>query len=284
MTFSLVLDIVLAVALFIIVVKFVSNVKRVTIFEYERGVKYVKGRFAEILEPGQYWFFTYHTSITKTDLRPRFVSISGQEVLSSDGVTLKVSLAAKYEISDPYAAMNKIDDYSQALYLELQLALRQIIGSTAIDELLKKRQTVGEKLMELAASSLEEFGLKLLSVNVKDIMFPGELKKMFAQVVQAQKEGRAALEKARAEDAALRKLANSAKLLGSNPNLLQLRLLESLETSSGNTIMLEMPPITITPAQEENNGKSKEKPKEKSTAPKPSRRRKKPQPPQQASS
>ena len=113
--------------------------RRMTVFEYERGVKYVKGKFETILEPGQYWYLPFWAHIQKVDIRPCFVSITGQEVLSSDGVTLKVSLAAKYEISDPNIAINNVQNYQEALYLELQLALREIIGTAMIDDLLEKR-------------------------------------------------------------------------------------------------------------------------------------------------
>jgi len=215
--------------------------RKITIYEYQRGLKYVEGKFAEVLEPGQYWIYTGTTTITPVDIRPSFVSITGQEVLSSDGVTLKVSLAAKYEIKAPHIAVNKIQNYHEALYLELQLALREIIGTEQIDELLEKRKIIGEKLMELTSKKVEDMGLKLLSVDLKDIMFPGELKKVFSQVVKAKKEGLAALEKARGETAALRNLANAAKMLENNPSLMQLRLIQALGESSGNTLILGMP-------------------------------------------
>ncbi len=223
-----------------------KNFKRITIFEYERGLKYSKGRFKKVLEPNQYWFFAYNTLIAKIDIRPKFVSIIGQEVLSSDGVSLKVSIAAKYEIIDPNIAINKIESYQQALYLVLQLALREIIGSAKIDELLEKRNLFNQKLQELTTKEIEEIGLKLLSADIKDIMFTGELKKVFAQVVKARQEGLAALEKARGESAALRNLLNAAKLMENNPSLMQLRLLQLLGETSGHTLILEMSP-TNTP-------------------------------------
>ena len=83
--------------------------------------------------------------------------------------------------------------------------------------------------------------MKLISADVKDIMLPGEMKKVFTQVVKAQKEGQAALERARGETAALRSLANAARMMDDNPNLLQLRALQGLEVSSGNTLMLGLP-------------------------------------------
>jgi regulator of protease activity HflC (stomatin/prohibitin superfamily) len=87
--------------------------------------------------------------------------------------------------------------------------------------------------------------LRLISVNLKDIMFPGKLKEIFAQVVQARKQGLAALEKARGETAALRNLANVAKMIEGNPNLLQLRLVQALGEAAGNTLILGMPSQSV---------------------------------------
>ena len=98
---------------------------------------------------------------------------------------------------------------------------------------------VSARIREYAPANAVE-GETQITVNLKDIMFPGELKKIFAQVVRAQKEGQAALERARGETAALRNLANAAKPVESNPALMQFRLLESLGETSGNTVVLGM--------------------------------------------
>ncbi len=224
------------------IIFFMLIVQRITILEYEKGLKYTKGKFKAVIGPGQYWYISFFVVIQKIDIRPRFVSITGQEVLSSDGVTLKVSLAANYEISDPNVAINKSQSFQEALYLELQLALREIIGSAEIDTILNSRSELSKKLMEMSETKARDLGLRLISVNLKDIMFPGKLKEMFAQVVNARKEGLAALEKARGETAALRNLANAAKMIESNPSLMQLRLVQALGESKGNTLILGMPP------------------------------------------
>jgi regulator of protease activity HflC (stomatin/prohibitin superfamily) len=238
------MEVVIALILIVVVATVVlrRSIKRVVVFEYERGILYSGGRFQRILEPGAYWCLTPTTTILKLDLRPRFVSITGQEVLSADNVSLKVSLAAKYQIIDPLTAAHTSSNYQEALYLELQMVLRELIGAVKIDELLAQRQVLSAQLLERTAPAIQELGLKLLSVGIKDVMFPGDLKRMFAQVVKAQKEGLAALEKARGESAALRHLANAAKMLEHNPTLMQLRLLQTLGDGSGNTVVLGLPP------------------------------------------
>ena len=232
-------QILLAVLAFLILTVLIRSAFRlVVVYEFERGLRYASGKFSRVLEPGVYWSFPPLSEVRKVDIRPVFAPVAGQEVLSSDGVALKVSLAARYEVVDPAVAVNKIENFRDALHVELQLALRQIIGGTAIDDLLARRQEVGGKLQEIVAAKAQSFGVRLLGVEIRDIMFPGELKKIFTQVVRARQEGLAALEKARGETAALRNLANAAQLVDRNPSLMQLRLLQVIGQQSGNTIVL----------------------------------------------
>jgi regulator of protease activity HflC (stomatin/prohibitin superfamily) len=156
-------------------------------------------------------------------------------------VTLKVSLAAEFEVADPNVAINKNVNYRTSLYLSLQMSLREIVSTQKIDAVLENRAGISAKLMELASKKASELGLRLISADVKDMMFAGEMKKAFAQLVKAQKEGQAALERARGETAALRSLANAARTMDDNPNLLQLRALQALADSSGNTLVLGLP-------------------------------------------
>lgn len=157
-------------------------------------------------------------------------------------IRVKVSLAANFEITDPNVAINKTRSFQEALYLELQLALREIIGASDIDTVLSGRDELSKRLMEVTEQKAADLGLKLILVNLKDVMFPGKLKDIFAQVVNAKKEGLAALEKARGETAALRKLGNAAKMIDGNPNLMQLRMMQAFGETSGNTLILGMPP------------------------------------------
>lgn len=219
----------------------VLPLKRVTIFEYQKGLKYNRGRYVAALNPGQHWFISTFTTVLPVDVRAEFLTIPGQDVLSSDGVSLKVSLAAEFQIIDANTAINKHANFRTSLYLSLQMALREIVGKEKIDTLIENRTGIGPKLMELTSSKAQALGLKLISADIKDIMFTGEMKKAFAQVIKAQKDGLAALERARGETAALRHLANAARSLNDNPSLLQLRALQSLGESSGNTLVLGVP-------------------------------------------
>lgn len=212
--------------------------RRAVIYEYQRGLLFRNGKCVATLGPGMHYIFRPSTHLQVIDIRLIHVTLPGQEILSADNVGLKVSLAAGYKVADPYLAVTRVVKFSDALYLLLQMNLRDVVGSLAIDDLLVKREEIGKILLERSAHQAAEMGLELQFANIKDIMFPGELKNIFAQVVNARKEGLAALEKARGESAALRNLANAASLFENNPNLMQLRLLQSLEKNSGNTVVI----------------------------------------------
>lgn len=220
-------------------------VERITVFEFERAVRYHRGRFAAVLGPGQYLLFRWTTSATKLDMRPRFVSVAGQEVLSADGITLKVSLAAEYRVVDPAAAVNDVEDHAVALYLTLQVALRELIGDVPIDDVLAQRGELAARILERCGPRAPDFGLELARVDVKDIMFPGDLKRTFAQVADARQQGLAALERARSETAALRSLANAARTIENSPGLFQLRILQEIGQSGGNTIVFGVPSSAV---------------------------------------
>jgi regulator of protease activity HflC (stomatin/prohibitin superfamily) len=213
-------------------------IRGVTVFEFERAVKFSRGHLVGVLEPGIYWYLPYFTRIQKVDTRPTRVAVSGQEVLSADGVAVKTSIAATFRIVDPEAALLQTDSYQAAVHTELQLALRSIISGMPVEELLEKRPELAARLKAAAGEPLRTLGIELQDAALRDLTFPGELKKIFTQVVKARQEGLAALEKARGETAALRNLANAAQMIERNPQLMHLRLLQVLGQQPGNTVVL----------------------------------------------
>ena len=215
--------------------------RHVTVYEYQKALRYKHGRYVCTLDPGQYWIMPAFSSIIPVDIRAEFITIPGQDVLSADGVTLRISLAAEFQVVNPNVAVNKNANYRTSLYLALQLALREIVGKEKIDAVVENRAGISAKLAELTSMKIPELGLKLISADVKDIMFPGEMKKAFGEVVKAQKQAQAALERARGETAALRNLANAARMIEDNPNLLPLRALQALADSSGNSLVWGLP-------------------------------------------
>lgn len=214
---------------------------RVTILEYQRGLRYVNGRFSGIVGPGAYTIIRRTTTIKPVDVRPTALCVAGQEVLSSDGLAVRVSLVVNYRISDPDTAVNKAENYYNSFYLALQVALREVIAGSNLESLLAQRNEMSEKLNEIVRTSAETLGLEMISINIRDLTLPGELKKVFTQVVKARQEGLAALERARGETAALRSLANAAKMIEKSPGMLPLRMLHAIGQSTGNTYVMGLP-------------------------------------------
>ena len=235
----------LVVALVIIAV--VREVHVVTIHDYERGLRFSRGHLAGLVDPGVHVTFGPLTEIRPLDVRPAMLPVEGQEVLTADGVAAKISLVARYEVGDPVAALTRDAAWQRTLYLLLQLALRDAVTRRTLDETLAARRELGPEIREAAAGRLTALGVELLDVEVRDVMLPGELKRAYASVITARKDGEAALERARAETAALRSLANAGRTVADNPGLLQLRILQELGASSGNTVVFGAPDAGLVP-------------------------------------
>jgi regulator of protease activity HflC (stomatin/prohibitin superfamily) len=213
----------------------------VTVYDYQRGLRYRMGRFSGLVDAGPRVSIRGFNEIRVIDGRPTSLTVPGQEILTVDGVALKISLTAHYVVADPVAAVTGDQDFLRALYVALQSGLRDSIADRTADAILAARGEIGPATGAAVASDLARIGVELLGVDVRDIMVPGELKRAFAGIVAARREGETALERARGETAALRTLANAGRLVDDNPGLLQLRLLQQLEASSGNTVVVGWP-------------------------------------------
>ena len=216
---------------------------QIIVNEGHAGLLYHKGKFAEVLGTGRHvrWGRFYSTRLH--DLRKTSLLITGQEVLTADNVGLKTSLLVTYQIVDPVKAAHETQNWNADLHNAAQLALRAVTGGVAVETLLGQRLELGAQLLARVQPEAAKIGINVLTVEVKDVMFPAELKRAFAEVLKAKQEGQAALERARGESAALRSLANAARVLEGNPALMNLRLMQSLTSAqnAGNTLVVGMP-------------------------------------------
>jgi len=168
------------------------------------------------------------------DTRAQASEVSGQEILTRDKLSLRVNLSASWKVVDARVAKADVVDFKEALYRELQFALRMAIGTRTLDELLANKQQLDGVIFEQAAGRIAAFGISLISVGVKDLILPGEMKELLNQVVHAEK----AVIKRREETAATRSLLNAAKLMEESPILLRLKELEALEKVSEKIVSL----------------------------------------------
>jgi regulator of protease activity HflC (stomatin/prohibitin superfamily) len=209
-----------------------------TIHDYERGLRFVRGRFVGLVDAGTLYFFKPTTDIRVLDVRPTSITIDGQEVLTADRVALKISLVARYIIGDAAAFVMSDSAAEHTMYLDIQLGLREVVAGRTVDEILSARTTIGPEILAAVAPQVMSIGIELLAVEVRDVMVPSDLKRAFAAVIAARHEGAAALERARGETAALRSLANAGRMVSDNPGLLSLRVVQELANGGGHTIML----------------------------------------------
>ena len=213
---------------------------RVTIWQHEAGLLYRNGQLDRVLGPGRYRIFRLDQEIrvSRYDLRLRTMALKGQEILTADNVGLKLNASLIYKLEDPAKAEAGAVMVDQVIYQQAQLALRTAVSRLPVEEALEKRGQIEAEAREALTPLLAALGVGLTTLGVTDIMFPGELKHIFNEVIKARKEGQAALEKARGESAALRNLANAAHLLEQSPGLMNLRVLQAISASMGNTYVM----------------------------------------------
>lgn len=167
------------------------------------------------------------------DLRERLDLVPAQEVLTADGVTVKVSAVWTRTIADPVAYSERVRDPERAVYLAVQLALRDALAGQEAESLVRTPRTgLAAGAKEAVAAVAAGVGIALHDVVVKDVVLPGDLRAAYAELVVGRHRAQAQLEAARAETAALRSLANGAKLLDDHPSLAQLRLVQALPPGS----------------------------------------------------
>ncbi|HRE15581.1 MAG TPA: slipin family protein [Rhodocyclaceae bacterium] len=198
---------------------------------YHVGVLKVDGKVQRLLQPGvaAFWRFNRDVAVELVDMRLQNLEVSGQEILSRDKVGLRLNLAATWRFTDVLLAYEKLAKPMEHLYRELQFGLRAAVGTRSLDELLENKQVIDEVVGAHVVSKLAGFGLEVLSVGVKDIVLPGEMKTILAQVVEAEKAAQANVIRRREETAATRSLLNTAKVMEENPTALRLKELETLE-------------------------------------------------------
>ncbi len=203
------------------------------------GVLFRNGQYIETLPSGRYvfWKDIENVSIFQVSMAETSLDITGQEIMTADKVTLRLNAIVTYNVIDAQKSVRATKDVNQALYREAQLALRAVIGSRQLEELLAEKDSVADELKEMIAKRSDVFGLKIVSLGIRDVILPGEMKDLLNKVTEAKKAAEANLISRREETAAMRSQANTAKLLEDNPVLMRLRELEILEKISANSKM-----------------------------------------------
>lgn len=225
------------------------------------GLLYRHGLYVRRHNAGRTVVWGFDWTINIIDLRKTSLAVAGQEVLTADNVGLKLSLLINYQVVDPVKAAHETQAWLGDLYNHAQITLRAVVSSVAVEALLNQRVEMGAQLLARVQPAAEKIGVNVLSIEIKDVMFPADLKRAFAEVLKAKQEGQAALERARGESAALRNLANAAHVLEGNPALMNLRMMQSLSAAknAGSTLVFGMPGGFVPLKNGQTNGASEHK-------------------------
>lgn len=208
-----------------------AGVLQVQVPEHGAGMLWIDGKVARLLAPGSYafWKFNRNVSVELVDLRLQALEVTGQEILTKDKVALRLNLSATWRFTDVLKAYKELAKPADHLYRELQFGLRAAVGTRTLDELLENKTVIDEVVTAQVTTKLAGYGLQLDGVGVKDIVLPGEMKTILAQVVEAGKSAEANVIRRREETAATRSLLNTAKVMEGNPVALRMKELETLE-------------------------------------------------------
>lgn len=193
------------------------------------ALRYVDGEVDQVLAPGRHaaWRTLKAVNLAVIDLRERLLSITGQDVMSKDRVSLRLNISVVFQVADPLRMATTASNAEEALYLAVQLAVRDAVTSRTLDGLLASRDALATELFESVAPRAEALGLRLKSLGLKDVVLPGEIRELMNKVVEAQKAAEANVITRREETAATRSLAQTAQLLVEQPLLIRLKELEA---------------------------------------------------------
>ena len=202
-----------------------------TINRYHVGVLFYDGKYVETLPPGVYafWKKTKSALVTEVDMREQLFDITGQEIMTADKVSLRLNAGVSYRIVDAPKCLASVADVQQAIYKEVQLILRAVVGTRELDVFLTDKDSVANETAGKLRERIADWGIELISVGIRDIILPGEMKNLLNKVTEAKKAAEANLVVRREETAAMRSQANTAKILEGNPTLMRLRELEVIE-------------------------------------------------------
>jgi regulator of protease activity HflC (stomatin/prohibitin superfamily) len=202
---------------------------------YEEGLLFVDRKFIKKLSKGtyNYWKNAISVDVLKADMRQLQLEISGQEMLTKDKAALRVNFYAQYRVVDAQKALLESKDFEKQLYILMQLALREFIGTMTLDEMLDNKEGIAQYVAKILKVKAEKLGVQIIDCGIRDVILPGEVKDIMNQVLIATKQAQANTIVRREETASTRSLLNTAKLMEDNAMLFKLKEMEYIEKIAG---------------------------------------------------
>ena len=228
--------------LVLVVVILVVLIKQVN--EYQRGVLFTMGKFTKILGPGWKFVIPVFQSITKVDIRVKAVDVPDQEAITKDNIPVRINAVIYYRVDDAEKAILKVENFFWAMSQIAQTTMRNAIGEVTLDELLQNRDKISDNIELIIDKASDPWGVKVESVELKDIIIPENLKRTISKEAEAEREKRAVIIKAEGDKIAADNLAAAAKILSDTPGAMHLRTLQSvndLSSDQSNTTIWMLP-------------------------------------------
>ncbi|MFP6663082.1 MAG: slipin family protein [Deltaproteobacteria bacterium] len=226
--------------------------------EYERAVIFRLGRAVGSRGPGLVLIIPFIEKAQRVDLRTVTMDIPAQEVITRDNVSVKVSAVLYFRVVDPVKAIIAIENYIYGSSMIAQTTLRSVCGQVELDELLAEREKVNDRIQEIVDQQTEPWGVKVATVEIKDIDLPPDMQRALARQAEAERERRAKVIAAEAEYQAAQRLADAAKTLAQHPHALTLRYLQTLVEIAGpnnSTTIFPLPMELLRPFLDAQNRK-----------------------------
>jgi regulator of protease activity HflC (stomatin/prohibitin superfamily) len=230
-------------AIVAVVVLFLSNAIRI-VREYERGVIFRLGRLVGAKGPGLFFIIPVIDKMVKISLRTIVLDVPPQEVITKDNVTTSVNAVLFFRVVDPCASVVEVEDFVEATRQIAMTTLRSILGGVELDQVLGERDRINVQLQEIIDQQTDPWGIKVKSVEIKDVKIPGDMQRAIARQAEAERERRAKIINAQGELQAASKLSEAADIISKNPAALQLRYLQSLvdiSAENASTIVFPIP-------------------------------------------
>ncbi len=225
-----------------VIVLLIVSIKQVN--QYERGVKFLLGRFTGLVEPGWRLVFPIIQSMRKVDIRTKAVDVPDQEAITKDNVSCKINAVIYYRVVDAGKAVLEVENFWYAVSQLAQTTMRNVVGQLALDELLSQRDQASSRIKEILEKDAMNWGLDIMNVELKDITLPEDMKRTIAKQAEAERERRAVIINSEGEVVAAGNLKQAADILASSSGALHLRTLNSINDISSdqsNTIVFAIP-------------------------------------------
>lgn len=212
--------------------------------EYERGIRFVCGKFSGILEPGWHIIWPVFNTMKKVDIRTKAVDVPEQEAITKDNVSVKINAVIYFKVFDASKAVLAVENFQYAVSQLAQTTMRNAVGAVTLDELLSEREKISSEICLIIDNLTDPWGIKVENVELKDVALPMEMKRVIARVAEAEREKMAVITKAEGEVQASQNLAKAAEIMATTPGAMHLRTLSTLNDLSSdqsNTIIFAVP-------------------------------------------